>query len=41
MYSEPAGIEVASWIPPLVAIVVSFFTSTGGTQGKNETDQRF
>lgn len=28
-----AGIEVAPWIPPLVAFVVSFFTSMGGVSG--------
>jgi hypothetical protein len=28
MFFETAGIEVAPWIPPLVALVVSFFTST-------------
>jgi len=33
MYFETAGIEVAPWIPPLVAMVVSFFTSMGGVSG--------
>lgn len=33
MYFETAGIEVAPWIPPLVALVVSFFTSMGGVSG--------
>jgi uncharacterized membrane protein YfcA len=33
MYFETAGIEVAPWIPPLVALVVSFFTSMGGISG--------
>ena len=28
-----AGIEVAPWIPPLVAFVLSFFTSMGGVSG--------
>lgn len=28
-----AGIEVAPWIPPLVAFVISFFTSMGGVSG--------
>lgn len=28
-----AGIEVAPWIPPVVAFVVSFFTSMGGVSG--------
>ena len=41
MYFETAGIEVAPWILPLVALAVSCFTSTGGVQGRNETDQRF
>jgi uncharacterized membrane protein YfcA len=30
---ETAGIEVAPWIPPLVAFVISFFTSMGGVSG--------
>ena len=33
MYFETAGVEVAPWIPPLVALVVSFFTSMGGVSG--------
>lgn len=33
MYFETAGIEVAPWIPPLVALVISFFTSMGGVSG--------
>ena len=33
MYFETAGVEVAPWIPPLVALVVSFFTSMGGISG--------
>ena len=33
MYFETAGIEVSPWIPPLVALVVSFFTSMGGISG--------
>jgi len=33
MYFGTAGIEVAPWIPPLVALVVSFFTSMGGVSG--------
>lgn len=33
MYFETAGIEVAPWIPPLVSLVVSFFTSMGGVSG--------
>jgi hypothetical protein len=33
MYFETAGIEVGPWIPPLVALVVSFFTSMGGVSG--------
>ncbi len=28
-----AGIQVAIWIPPLVAFVISFFTSMGGVSG--------
>jgi uncharacterized membrane protein YfcA len=30
---ETAGIEVAPWIPPLVAFAISFFTSMGGVSG--------
>ncbi|MBN2242158.1 MAG: sulfite exporter TauE/SafE family protein [Acidobacteria bacterium] len=33
MFFKTAGIEVALWIPPLVAFVVSFFTSMGGVSG--------
>jgi hypothetical protein len=33
MFFETAGIEVSIWIPPLVAFVVSFFTSMGGVSG--------
>ena len=33
MFFSTAGIEVAFWIPPLVAFVVSFFTSMGGVSG--------
>ncbi len=33
MFFETAGIEVAPWIPPLVAFVISFFTSMGGVSG--------
>jgi len=33
MFFQAAGIEVALWIPPLVAFVVSFFTSMGGVSG--------
>lgn len=33
MHFETAGVEVAPWIPPLVALVVSFFTSMGGVSG--------
>ncbi|MGM0402505.1 MAG: sulfite exporter TauE/SafE family protein [Thermodesulfobacteriota bacterium] len=33
MYFETAGIEVAIWVPPLVAFVISFFTSMGGVSG--------
>lgn len=32
MYFETAGVEVAPWIPPLIAMVVSFFTSMDGVQ---------
>jgi len=28
-----SGVEVAIWVPPLVALVVSFFTSMGGVSG--------
>lgn len=33
MFFETAGIEVAPWIPPVVALSVSFFTSMGGVSG--------
>ena len=33
MLFETAGIEVAFWVPPLVAFVLSFFTSMGGVSG--------
>ncbi len=33
MFFQTAGIEVALWIPPLVAFVISFFTSMGGISG--------
>lgn len=33
MFFQTAGIEVAPWTPPLVAFVVSFFTSMGGVSG--------
>ncbi len=33
MHFETAGIDVAPWIPPLVSLVVSFFTSMGGVSG--------
>jgi uncharacterized protein len=33
MFFPTAGIEVAIWIPPLVAFVISFFTSMGGISG--------
>lgn len=33
MYFQTAGIEVAFWIPPLVAFFISFFTSMGGVSG--------
>lgn len=33
MYFSVAGIEVQPWVPPLVAFVVSFFTSMGGISG--------
>jgi uncharacterized protein len=33
MYFPTADIEVAIWVPPLVAFVVSFFTSMGGVSG--------
>ena len=33
MYFETAGIEVALWIPPAVAFVISFFASMAGLSG--------
>jgi len=33
MFFQTAGIEVAPWIPPLVAFAISFFTSMGGVSG--------
>lgn len=33
MFFSTAGIEIAVWVPPLVAFVVSFFTSMGGVSG--------
>ena len=33
MHFATAGIDVAPWIPPLVAFCVSFFTSMGGVSG--------
>jgi uncharacterized membrane protein YfcA len=33
MFFQTADIEVPLWIPPLVAFVVSFFTSMGGVSG--------
>ncbi|MEE4243711.1 MAG: sulfite exporter TauE/SafE family protein [Desulfopila sp.] len=33
MYFETAGIEVAVWVPPLIGLVVSFFSSMGGVSG--------
>jgi len=33
MYFPTAGIEVTPWVPPLVALVISFFTSMGGVSG--------
>jgi uncharacterized membrane protein YfcA len=33
MLFQTAGIEVLPWIPPLVAFVISFFTSMGGVSG--------
>lgn len=33
MYFPTAGIEVAPWLPPLVAFGISFFTSMGGVSG--------
>jgi len=33
MYFPTAGIEVAPWVPPIVAFGISFFTSMGGVSG--------
>lgn len=33
MLFHTAGIEVSPWIPPLVAFIISFFTSMGGVSG--------
>ena len=33
MFFPTAGIEVQPWVPPLVAFVISFFTSMGGVSG--------
>lgn len=33
MYFPIAGIEISIWIPPVVAFVISFFTSMGGVSG--------
>lgn len=33
MHFQTAGIDVAPWIPPLVAFIISFFTSMGGVSG--------
>jgi hypothetical protein len=33
MYFPAAGIEVTPWVPPLVGLVISFFTSMGGVSG--------
>jgi len=33
MYFPVAGIEVSPWVPPLVALAISFFTSMGGVSG--------
>ncbi len=33
MVFQTAGVEVAFWVPPLVAFVISFFTSMGGVSG--------
>jgi uncharacterized protein len=33
MFFATAGIEVAFWVPPLVAFAISFFTSMGGVSG--------
>ncbi len=33
MYFPVSGIEISPWIPPIVAFVISFFTSMGGVSG--------
>jgi len=33
VFFSTAGIEVAIWVPPLAALVISFFTSMGGVSG--------
>ncbi len=33
MFFQTAGIHVALWVPPLVAFLISFFTSMGGVSG--------
>ncbi|MFP4071493.1 MAG: sulfite exporter TauE/SafE family protein [Desulfovibrionales bacterium] len=33
MHFPVAGIEISPWIPPLIAFVISFFTSMGGVSG--------
>lgn len=33
MLFQTAGIQVSPWLPPLVAFVISFFTSMGGVSG--------
>ncbi|MDD5758319.1 MAG: sulfite exporter TauE/SafE family protein [Desulfobulbaceae bacterium] len=33
MYFPSAGINVSPWLPPLVAFIISFFTSMGGVSG--------
>jgi len=33
MYFDTAGIQVVPWLPPLVAFIISFFTSMGGVSG--------
>lgn len=33
MFFQTAGVELSLWIPPLVAFVISFFTSMGGVSG--------
>ena len=33
LYFPTAGVEVSIWVPPVVAFVISFFTSMGGVSG--------